>query len=546
MRYVLYLLWIAVVCLYHNTYGQVAIIPIPLEIDVQKGEFVITTKTKIIYPPGVGMDKLVHYFQKEIASRSALRLETAGAAKHHDIVLNIEPNLALPEEGYQLKIEKSGIIICANSIKGLFYGCQSVLQLIPSALFRHEKITLPYLQITDYPQLSWRGLMLDVSRHFYSIEALKDIIDLLAYYKMNVFHWHLTDNEGWRLEMKKYPKLTSIGSWRKEIYGSKMYGQDSSLNWKDTYRYGGYYSQEEARELVAYAAERQITIVPEIEMPGHSGAVLAAYPQFSCSQLPQSVPNSALFNKYNPAPSPNQEYCAGNDSSFLFLQDVLREVMSIFPSPYIHIGGDEVDKTHWKQCARCQKRMQDERLADESELQSYFIKRIARFLETNDRKLIGWDEILEGGLPKNATVMSWRGEKGGIMAAHAGHEVILSPSDPFYLNRYQADPEHEPYAAKYSINTLARVYAYDPYPRALTAAQRKYVKGIQVALWNEFISDRNHVEYMLLPRLPAAAEVAWSKPENKNFEKFIERLNIGHFQSWSWKGYHFHPHYYRR
>jgi hexosaminidase len=256
-------------------------------------------------------------------------------------------------------------------------------------LFRHEKITLPYLQITDYPQLSWRGLMLDLSRHFYSIEALKDIIDLLAYYKMNVFHWHMTDNEGWRLEMKKYPKLTSIGSWRKEIYGSKMYGQDSSLNWKDTYRYGGYYSQEEARELVAYAAERQITIVPEIEMPGHSGAVLAAYPQFSCSQLPQSVPNSALFNKYNPAPSPNQEYCAGNDSSFLFLQDVLREVMSIFPSPYIHIGGDEVDKTHWKQCARCQKRMQDERLADESELQSYFIKRIARFLETNDRKLIG-------------------------------------------------------------------------------------------------------------------------------------------------------------
>lgn len=546
MRYFLYLLLTAVSCVFHRTYGQVPIIPVPNEIDVQKGEFIITAETKIIHNDAEGLLKLINYFQKEIASRSALKLETSVSTDSNFIVFKIEPQLALPDEGYKLAISPKGITIRAASIKGLFYGTQSILQLIPTTLPNHERINLPYLQITDYPQLSWRGLMLDVSRHFYSIEALKDIIDLLAYYKMNVFHWHLTDNEGWRLEIKKYPKLTAVAAWRNEIYGSKMYEQDSLLNWNDTYRYGGYYSQEDAKELVAYAAERHVTIVPEIEMPGHSGAVLAAYPQFSCSQSAQTVPNSALFNKFNPAPSPNQEYCAGNDSSFLFLQDVLKEVMTIFPSPYIHIGGDEVDKTHWRQCALCKKRMQDERIADESGLQSYFIKRIAQFLETYDRKLVGWDEILEGGLAKNATVMSWRGEKGGIMAAHAGHEVILSPSDPFYLNRYQADPAHEPFAAKYSINTLERVYQYNPYPNALNLQQRKYVKGIQVALWNEFISNRNHLEYMLLPRLPAAAEVAWSKQENKNFEKFIQRLNLGHFQSWILKGYNFHPYYYKQ
>ena len=371
----------------------------------------------------------------------------------------------------------------------------------------------------------------------------------MAFYKLNTFHWHLTDNEGWRLEIKKYPKLTGIGAWREEIPGSVFYKVDSTYTEPLTgepYTYGGFYTQEQAREVVAYAAKRNIKVIPEIEMPGHSAAALAAYPEFSCAQPQQDPPGSNLWNKVIDTDKMAFNYCAGKEAPFMFLQDVLVEVMDIFPSEYIHVGGDEVDKSYWERCAACQKRIKKENLKDEKELQSYFIKRMEKFLQANNRKLLGWDEILEGGLAPNATVMSWQGEKGGIAAAKSGHDVVMSPSDPLYFNRYQAGPEGEPQAGPYSINTLERVYNYQPVPKALTANEAQYVLGSQFAIWTEFISSVEHLEYMLLPRMAAFSEAVWSKNKDKNFEEFTGRLNMGHYTRWKTNGNRFHPEFFEK
>jgi hexosaminidase len=520
--------------------AQVNIIPQPVALQNSNGHFFIDKNTALQFSPAnKHLTAMATYFAGYVDHISGIKLPVNSKATKY-IQFGIDTKSALSSEAYQLTVSPTAIHITASSRAGIFYAFQSLIQTLP-AIRTNEAVAVPCMQIVDSPRFKWRGFMLDVSRHFYSIEAIKEVIDLLALYKMNVLHWHLTDNEGWRLEIKKYPKLAGVGGFRNEIPGSVFYRKDTVPLTGTPYRYGGYYTQQQAKEVVAYANAKNITVVPEIEMPGHSGAALAAYPQFSCTRLPQQVPNASTWNGRTDSAQFAVNYCAGNDSSFLFLQGILAEVMNIFPSTYIHIGGDEVDKTYWKKCARCQQRMHSEGLHNEEELQGFFIKRIEKYLLAHNKKLLGWDEILEGSLAPTATVVSWRGEKGGIAAAKKHHDVIMSPSDPLYFNRYQADPQHEPLAAKFSINTLERVYKYNPQPNALTAQQKTFIIGGQAAIWTEFVSSLEHLEYMLLPRLPAIAEALWTPLENKDFPGFVDRLNGWHFNSWQQKGIRFHP-----
>ncbi len=530
-----------------STYAQ--LIPAPESLKYNKGHFVLDAQTGIV---SKGMEssesaKLTNYLIDKIANETGLNISPQKANKKNiQFEVLSQPSKNLGEEGYLLNITSNDIQIVANSKVGLFYGVQSLLQYI-IAKHTQTPIELPNLSISDKPNVAWRGMVMDVSRHFYNVKAVKEVLDLMAFYKLNVFHWHLADNEGWRLEIKKYPKLTEVGAWRTEIPGSVIYKQDSTYAKKldgKPYQYGGYYTQEQVKDIVAYAADRNITVVPEIDVPGHSGAALSAYPEFSCEKHQQETPNSTLWNGVVNPLNVNLNYCAGQESTFEFLEDVFTEVMALFPSQYIHVGGDEVDKSYWEKCDACQQKMKDQGLKDENELQSYFLKRIAKFLEDNNRKLIGWDEILEGGAPINATVMSWRGEKGGIEAAKLKQDVIMSPSDPWYFNRYQDDPKNEPFAAAYSVNTLEKVYNYNLVPSELSKEEAQYIIGGQFAVWTEFISSVEHLEYILLPRLPAFAENLWSTPEKKNYTKFVERLNQGHYDYWKANGLRFHPKHY--
>ncbi|MFD2832428.1 beta-N-acetylhexosaminidase [Christiangramia antarctica] len=527
---------------------QAQLIPAPSKMDKGSGVFEVDENTSLQFSSkNDGLEEMTIYFQKQVKRLSGIGLpinEKSGKK----IRFQIDEKSGLVEEGYKLEISEDNIEISASTTAGVFYGMQSVLQYFPD-IRTNEKITLPVMEITDEPAFGWRGMMLDVSRHFYSVETIKEVLDLMAFYKLNTFHWHLTDNEGWRLEIKKYPKLTSVGAWRQEIPGSVFYKKDSTYAEPLTgepYRYGGFYTQEQAREVVAYATKRNITVIPEIEMPGHSAAALAAYPEFSCAQPKQDPPGSNLWNDVTDTENMAFNYCAGEEAPFQFLQDVLLEVMEIFPSEYIHVGGDEVDKSYWEKCASCQARIQEENLKNEEGLQSYFIKRMEKFLDAHNRKLLGWDEILEGGLAPQATVMSWRGEKGGIAAAKSGHDVVMSPSDPLYFNRYQADPEGEPQAGPYSINTLKKVYNYEPIPESLNTEEARYVLGSQFAIWTEFISSVEHLEYMLLPRMTAFSEAVWSSKDNKDFEDFTKRLNQGHYRRWKNNGIRFHPNYFEK
>lgn len=523
--------------------AQVNIIPQPAILHISPGHFIIDNNTALKFGPGNSdCSALANYFAGHVNRVSGIKLPVNRRATKY-IHFGINKTIGLSSEAYQLTVSPTAINISAGSKAGIFYAFQSLIQTLP-AIRTNVELAVPCMQIIDSPRFKWRGFMLDVSRHFYSVDAIKEVIDLLALHKMNVLHWHLTDNEGWRLEIKKYPKLTNVGAFRNEMPGSVFYKKDSLPLTGTPYRYGGYYTQQQAKDVVAYATSKNIMVVPEIEMPGHSGAALAAYPQFSCTHLSQQVPNASTWNGHTDSAMLAVNYCAGNDSSFLFLQDILAEVMDIFPSAYIHIGGDEVDKTYWKKCPRCQQRMHTEGLNNEEELQGYFIKRVEKYLLAHNKKLLGWDEILEGTLAPTATVMSWRGEKGGIAAAKQHHDVIMSPSDPLYFNRYQADPQYEPLAAKFSINTLERVYQYNPQPNALTNQQKTFIIGGQAAIWTEFVSSVEHLEYMLLPRMPAMAEALWTPLEKKSFTGFVERLNGWHFNAWQQKGIRFHPAYF--
>ena len=409
-----------------------------------------------------------------------------------------------------LKADDDRISIQAAKPAGIFYGLQTLRQLINSDP-DNEKV-VPGVKIHDKPRFKWRGLMLDVARHFYPVEFVKRFIDLLALHKMNVFHWHLTEDQGWRIEIKKYPKLTEIGSQRTE---SQVIEDQNRLGGKP---HGDFYYQEEIKEIVAYAASRFITVVPEIEMPGHSLAALASYPKLGCTGGPYEVQTIWGIKK--------DVYCGGNEAVYAFLEDVLSEVLELFPSPAIHVGGDEVPKDRWRDCPKCQAMIKTQGLKNEDELQSYFITRIEKFLNARGRQLIGWDEILEGGLAPNAMVMSWRGIEGGIQAASAGHDVVMSPTSHCYFDYYQSKGPDEPPGPHWegAYLPLETVYAYEPIPDVLSPEQASHILGAQGNIWTEFIASEDHVEYMTFPRGTALAEVIWSAPEKRNFPDFLHRL----------------------
>lgn len=422
------------------------------------------------------------------------------------IRLTLKKSLAgdLGAEGYRLNVDQVGVRIEAATSAGLYYGCQTLRQI---AQHDDNSIVIPQVEIQDSPRFVWRGFMLDCARHFWPKEFIERVLDQMAALKMNRFHWHLCDDQGWRLEILKYPRLTLIGSQRLGTKGRS----DTS----DGIPYGGFYSQDQVREIVAYATARHIEVIPEIEMPGHCTAALAAYPEYSCKGGPFEV-----GQKWGLYPD---VFCAGQDKTFEFLKDILEEVMDMFPSRYIHLGGDEVIKDRWQTCPRCRARMQSEGLKDVNQLQGYFMGRISTFLVNRGRQFLGWDEILEGGLPQHATVMSWRGRQGGIDAAKIGHDVVMTPSDYCYLDHYQGDPKNEPPAVG-GFLPLRQTYAFDPIPAVLKPDQAKHILGLQGNLWTEYIDSEARAEYMIFPRLLALAEVGWTSQNQRDYSDFLSRL----------------------
>ncbi len=487
------------------------IIPAPAEVKWLPGTFHIGKATVILYSDGVAQQQATHlgrFIEQELALKPAIR-KNSGAQGSSAIVFTSRPAPHLGKEGYRLTITPQKIEI-SGAEAGLFYGLQSLIQLMEKYSGTRR---LPCMEITDRPRYAYRGIMQDVGYHIFPVSFIKSQIDMLARYKMNVYHWHLTEDHGWRIEIKKYPKLTQIGSIRAS---SQISNANEAYEGQDHQPYGGYYTQEQIKEVVAYAAARQVTIIPEIEMPGHSLAALASYPYLGCGSDPGPYQVAEKWGIYEDV------YCAGKESTFRFLEDVLTEVMALFPSRIIHIGGDECPKERWKKCSFCQKRIRDQHLKDEFELQSYFMQRMERFLNKQGRTAIGWDEIMEGGLPENTMVMCWRDIKEGIKAAKLNHQVVMSPVTPLYFDYIQGKREQEPYAIEWGYNPLALVYSYDPDPGALTAAQKKLIVGVSGALWTEHMNTPQKVEYMLYPRLLALAEVAWTPKDRKDSVSFFE------------------------
>ncbi|MEN8127214.1 MAG: beta-N-acetylhexosaminidase [Planctomycetota bacterium] len=493
----------------------ISIIPEPVSVQSELGFFELTQKTVIITDQHT--QKLGEQFSEMLAPATGFKhaVKAANRGQKNVILLALNPQREdLGKEGYKLTVNSNQIWIEAADKAGLFYGIQTLRQLLPTEIYKQSVVegvewVIPCVTIEDMPRFKWRGLHLDVARHFMPKAFVKKYIDLLALHKMNTFHWHLTEDQGWRIEIKKYPKLIEVGAWRKETVIGKNSGK---YNGK---RHGGFYTQEDVREIVAYAKERYITVVPEIEMPGHCRATLAAYPELSCTGGPFEV-------KTNWGVEP-EVYCAGNDTVLQFQKDVLTEVLALFPSEYIHIGGDECPKSRWEKCPKCQTRIRAEGLKDEHELQSWFVKQIDTFLAGKGRRLVGWDEILEGGLAPGSTVMSWRGEAGGIRAAKAGHDVVMAPNSHTYFDYYQAERKTEPLAIG-GFLPLEKVYSYDPIPAVLTAEEGKHVLGAQGQLWTEYMPNGGHVEYMAFPRACALAEVVWTLAENKDYKTFYSRL----------------------
>ncbi|MBN1479994.1 beta-N-acetylhexosaminidase [candidate division KSB1 bacterium] len=498
----------------------VSIIPQPTMLELQTGELRLSNDLKIVADTSDHQVLQVVDFIAEALRRSTgYDIPVVEKSAHDDLVLVltiIDSDDALGSEGYELEVNKAGIHLSAETPAGLFYGIQTVLQNLPpdvyAAKIRQVQWKMPCLKIRDVPRYAYRGMHLDVCRHFFPVDFIKKYIDLIALHKMNVFHWHLTDDQGWRIEIKKYPKLTQVSAFRDEtVIG---HGRNRPQQF-DGERYGGFYSQDEIREIVQYAQERFVTIIPEIEMPGHALAALAAYPELSCTGGPFKV--GTTWGVYDDV------YCAGNEQVYTFLQDVLTEVVELFPGSYVHIGGDECPKTRWKECDKCQARIRQEGLKDEHELQSYFIRRIESFLLSKGKRLIGWDEILEGGLAPQATVMSWRGIDGGIAAAKQDHDVIMTPNSHLYFDHYQANPDSEPLAIG-GYTTQKKVYSYETTPSELMPDEQKYILGAQANIWTEYIKTPDHVEYMALPRMCALAEVVWTLKEQKNWQDFQQRL----------------------
>ena len=487
------------------------LIPKPAYIQMQPGAFQLSEKTVIVIDDdNMKADGEVFNAMLSKIYGTELRIIRADAPMVSSIILTYTESPDIEEDSYELNIRKNRITIFGKGA-GVFYGFQTLLQLIRQN--SDLSLFIPCCEIKDEPRYSWRGMHLDVSRHFFPKEFIKKYIDLMALYKMNTFHWHLTDDQGWRIEIKKYPLLTKVGAWR----NGSMIGDYKAMQF-DSIRYGGFYSQDDIREIVSYATKRHVTIVPEIEMPGHSMAALASYPGLSCTGGPFEAGKS--WGVYDDVFCPKEE-------TFRFLKNVLSEVCTLFPGEYIHIGGDECPKIRWKNCSHCQALMKKLKLKDENQLQRYFTNRIGKILKSKGKRFIGWDEILEKGLHQDAAIMSWRGTEGGIAAAKQKHSVVMTPGGFCYFDHYQGSPQHEPLAIG-GYTTVEKVYSYEPAPPVLQMEEEKYILGAQGNVWTEYILTPDHVEYMALPRMCALAEVLWIPKGQKEYPDFQNRL-LSHF-----------------
>ena len=537
-----FLLLSIISCKRQNAPNTYSVIPYPNSLVPEEGSFAFNKKTKMICTSSLdsASQEVVRNFSALLNNVAGLKTECiVDEEKSDKNIAFFDLDTSIADEGYSLDIDPSKIIIKASSAAGFYYAVQSLKQLLPIAVYGDkesvsvEKWEVPCAHIDDAPRFSYRGMHLDVARHFFSVDEVKRYIDLLAMHKLNVFHWHLTDDQGWRIEIKKYPKLTEIGSIRKYTMVEKNFDQ------YDNTPYGGYYTQDQIRDIVNYAKERFITIIPEVDLPGHMVAALASYPSLGCTGGPYEV--QGVWGVHPDV------LCAGKEETYEFVTDVLSEVIELFPSRYIHIGGDECPKDRWKKCPLCQARIRklglktDKEHTAEERLQSYFMTRVEKFLNENNRQIIGWDEILEGGAAPNATVMSWRGTDGGVQAAKLRHNVVMTPNTYLYFDYYQSeDTQTEPLAIG-SYVPLERVYDFEPVPDTFDNDSKKYILGAQANLWTEYISDFKQVEYMLLPRLDALSEVQWTQPENKNWVNFLDRLQHN-IQVYDLKGYNYGKH----
>ncbi|QQL45634.1 beta-N-acetylhexosaminidase [Sulfuriroseicoccus oceanibius] len=501
-----------------------SIIPQPKEMTTHGDAFPLTSKLTVTTP--AELEAIAESLEQWFTERApATNAEQPPATTK--VTLAIDTSGTLPAEGYRLETRDHTITITGADAAGVFYGVQSLKQLFSA----DEAATIPATTITDAPRFRWRGMHLDVSRHFYSVDEVKRFLDHMAAYKMNVFHWHLVDGPGWRIEIKRYPKLTEIGAWRKDKTSEPWNWQATEINPKGQQQgdYGGYYTQDQIREIVAYAKERFITVVPEIEMPGHSYAVLVAHPEFACPT--NEILTEGLRGK--------DVFCVGNPGTTEFLQHILDEVLELFPSQYIHIGADEVPKSAWLECPKCTGLMKDQRLADGDALQSYFVKQMEAYLKSKGRTLIGWDEIIEGGLPEDAAVMVWRDANFAKSALEHGHPVVLCPNSHCYFDYYQTEDHNSVPPAIGGFTPTTKVYSFQPESVATNDAQRALILGVQGTVWTEYIQNMDHLEARIFPRMPALSEVAWSPADQRDFESFTKRLNH-HKARWKAAGIQFY------
>ena len=500
--------------------AECVIVPRPVSYEAQKGKLQLSSKS-VIYVADKSLVRPATMFASYVAAEKGLQLAVVETLPKAKDVIVLSVDKALAEEEYQLDVTKKGVIIKGGSEKAVFYGLQSLRQVVFNSNAKGDKVVVECMSVKDKPHFGYRGNMLDVCRHIFTVEQVKEYIDILAMHKINRFHWHLTEDQGWRIEIKKYPNLTKVGSMRKETIVGR-YNKKETPKY-DGKPYGGYFTQEQVRDIVRYATERYIEVIPEIDMPGHMVAALASYPELGCTKGPYEVRTRWGISK--------DVLCAGRESTFEFIEGVLDEVVALFPSKYIHIGGDECPKDRWKACPECQKRIAAEGLKDEHELQSYFMQRIEKYLATkHGRSIIGWDEILEGGVSPTATVMAWRGAKRGIAAAKLGNQVVMTPTHYCYLDYAQTSnrkANKEPISGGGNGKrplTMRKAYSFNPYDQ-LNEQEQKFIIGVQGNMWTEYVATYDHLQRMILPRMAAIAEVGWSHG-NKDYDDFTRRMHL--------------------